>query len=119
MKMRAFATVLFAASALGFCVSLISHIGTYWDQLAQSAVRFIPVEVFLCLPLGVVVLSGAFVVFVNALRAKNELARLLKDTPVWLRWGLWALLFYVIFNLVFTYSTMRANEPLGLYMVRT
>ena len=33
--------------------------------------------------------------------------------------SVWALLFYVIFNLVFTYTTMQANEPLGLYMVRT
>jgi hypothetical protein len=119
MKMRAFASALFAVSVLGFIVSLISHVGTYWDRLAQSAVRLIPVEVFLCLPLGVIVLAGAFIFFANALRPRYELARLLRDTPAWFRGGLWALLFYVVFNLVFTYSTIRANEPLGLYMVRT
>ena len=119
MKMRAFATALFAASALGFLVSLVSHIAAYSDRMAQTAVRFIPVQVFLCLPLGVFVLFSAFLLFASVVQPRQALAVVLKETPGWFRWGIWAIVLYIVVNLVLTYSLMRENESPGIYMVRT
>jgi hypothetical protein len=117
--MRAFAKALFAASALGFLVSLVSHIAAYSDRLAQTAVRFIPVQVFLCLPLGVFVLFSAFLFFASAVQPRHALGLVMKETPPWFRWGIWAIVLYVVVNLVLTYSLMKENEPPGIYMVRT
>jgi len=117
--MRAFATALFAASALGFFVSLVSHIAAYSDKLAQTVVRFIPVQVFLCLPLGVFVLFSAFLFFASVVRPRRSFGLVIKEAPAWFRWGIWTIVLYIVFNLVLTYSLMKENEPPGIYMVRT